>query len=80
MDSFGVLCSLCRRLMPVSTAHKINLPNCRARADIVAGQAFNLAELVGLLDAAAHPRITALLEKLKARPAFARVFHPDRVA
>ncbi len=42
----------------------------------MAGQALNLAEVVGLLDAAAYPRLTAVLEKLKARPAFDRVFNP----
>ncbi len=49
-------------------------------ADIVAGQALNLAEVVGLLDDAAHPRLKALLEKLKSRPAFDRVFHPESTA
>ena len=42
----------------------------------MAGQALNLAELVGLLDSSKHPKLTALLAKLKARPAFDRVFNP----
>ena len=47
-------------------------------ADMVAGQALFLTEVAGLLDAAKHPNCTALLQKLKARPAFNKVFNAPK--
>lgn len=47
-------------------------------ADVVAGQALNLTKIIGLLDAEKHPKCTALLQKLEARPAFAKVFNPPQ--
>ena len=48
------------------------------RVDMVAGQALNLTQIVGLLDADKHPKLTALLTKLKARPNWDKVFSPPK--
>ena len=47
-------------------------------ADIVAGHALNLVEMVGFLDAEKFPKLAELLKTLKTRPAFAKIFSPPK--